>query len=172
MKHCKFKECLNELRSIEAKRLHRPIFLANRTCKQGYSLAEDRCYKIVTSLRLIWEDAQWDCLTPNSSLAVINTKENFERVASLLSTVKWPYSFFVGLVRNLSSWSWIDGISIDPYLFQAGYPKIRDKEENCIAFSGYTPDIINVGCNNGYAYACQSAQGKLTGSYLGFGKRT
>ncbi|PFX12595.1 Secretory phospholipase A2 receptor [Stylophora pistillata] len=132
--------------------------LTNRTCQQGYSVGEDRCYKIVTTPRLVWEDAQWDCSTENSSLAVINTKEKLESVASLLATVKWPSSFFVGLVRNLSSWSWLDGASVDVSLFQTGYPKIRDREENCIAFSGYTPDIKNAGCNNAYSYACQSAQ--------------
>lgn len=48
---------------------------------------------------------------------VINIKENFERVVLFLLMVKWLYSFFVGFVRNLSSWLWIDGILIDLYLF-------------------------------------------------------
>ena len=101
----------------------------------------------------------------------MNTKEKLQGVASLLTSVKWSYSFHVGLVRDLLKWSWLDGTSVDSTLFDDRYPKITEKGENCIVFSGYTPDIINKPCNDPCGYACQSAQGEYTGLGIGYCRR-
>ena len=131
----------------------------NSTCQQGYDLIGNHCYKIHTSSPLDWEDAWSDCLSQSGYLAIIDTYEKLKGIVPLLQLVKWPYIFHVGLVRDLTSWSWLDGTFVDSGLFDAGYPRI-ESGETCIAFYGYYPVIINVPCDDLPGVACQSAQGE------------
>ena len=131
----------------------------NRTCQQGYELIGNYCYKIHTSPSLNWEDAWSDCSSQSGYLAIIDTYEKLQGIVPLLRLVDWPYIFHVGLVRDLTSWSWLDGTSVDSSLFDAGYPQI-ESGETCIAFDGYFPVIINVPCDDLPGVACQSAKGE------------
>ncbi|XP_020625512.1 C-type mannose receptor 2-like isoform X2 [Orbicella faveolata] len=132
----------------------RPV---NRTCQQGYELIGNHCYKIHTSPRLDWEDAWSDCLSQSGYLAIIDSYEKLQGIVPLLRLVQWPYIFHVGLIRDLGSWSWLDGTSVDSALFEAGYPQ-KESGETCIAFYGYYPVIINMPCDDLPGVACQSAQ--------------
>jgi len=135
------------------------FFSVNRTCQQGYELIGNHCYKIHTSPRLDWEDAWSDCLSQSGYLAIIDSYEKLQGIVPLLRLVQWPYIFHVGLIRDLGSWSWLDGTSVDSALFEAGYPQ-KESGETCIAFYGYYPVIINMPCDDLPGVACQSAQGE------------
>lgn len=137
----------------------RNLFLVNRTCQQGYALIGNHCYKIHTSPRLVWEDAWSNCLSESGYLAIVDTTEKLQGLVSVLRLAEWPYIFHVGLGRDLSSWSWLDGTSVNTALFKAGYPQL-ELGETCIAFHGYNPVIINLPCDDFPGYACQSTQGE------------
>lgn len=132
----------------------------NNTCQHGYSLIEDHCFRVHTSPRLVWEDAQLDCLNQSGYLAIIDTQTKLQAITSLLQSMQRVYRFQIGLIRDLSSWSWLDGTTVDTALFKAGYPQITEASETCIAFHGYDPAIVNVLCDHVSGYACQSAEGE------------
>ena len=134
----------------------------NRTCQEGYELIGHHCYKVHTSPRLPWEDAWLDCISQSGYQAIIETYEKLQGIVSLLRLVKWPYIFHVGLVRDLTSWSWLDGTFVDSAFFDTGYPQI-ESGETCIAFGGYYPAIINLPCDGLPGVACQSTQGEKNG---------
>lgn len=133
--------------------------LVNRTCQHGYELIGNHCYKIHTSPRLVWEDALSECLSQSGYLAVIDTYEKLQGIVPVLRLVQWPSTFHIGFNRDLVSWSWLDGTSVDTTLFEAGYPQ-KESGETCIAFDGYYPVMINLLCDDLPGYACQSAQGE------------
>lgn len=112
-----------------------------------------------------------DCLSQDAYLAIIDTPEKLQGVASLLQSVEWVNAFQIGLMRDMSSWSWLDGTPVDTTLFKTGYPEIPEESETCIAFHGYDPVIINVPCDDVSGYACQSAEGEEKRSSDGFVER-
>lgn len=92
-------------------------------------------------------------------MAIIDTPEKVQKVGSHLQSVEWVYNFQIGLLRDLNSWSWLDGTPVNAALFQAGYPEITEQSETCLAFHGYDPAIVNVRCDLVAGYACQSSEG-------------
>ena len=132
----------------------------NRTCEQGYTLIENRCYKIHTQTRLLWEDARLDCESNRGSLAIIDTTEKLHQLASLLQSQTSKSVFNIGLARDMSSWSWLDGTTVNASLFSVGYPEFWGTDETCLVM--FNSAIYNLRCDVNCGYACQSSEGKTT----------
>ena len=131
----------------------------NNTCPSDQALIEGRCYKIHTWPRLLWDYARLDCESNGGYLAIIDTTEKLQQVSSLLLSDSSEYIFHIGLVRDLSIWSWFDGTPVDISLFEVGYPKSTAQDETCLAFHGFYPSIVNVPCNSRFGYACEAFEG-------------
>ncbi|XP_043940347.1 adhesion G protein-coupled receptor E2-like [Protopterus annectens] len=99
-------------------------------CWIGY---EGKCYNLSTNTKR-WQNAFLDCVKKNSSLIVINSKEE----QSFLKNLTNSLGSWIGLRSKAGTWQWVDGsvYNASSVFWENGYPKISaGQTDKCVRIS-------------------------------------
>lgn len=137
----------------------------NRTCKAGFVLIDNRCYKIYDKARLNWKEARLNCSRDVGDLAKVNTTAQREGLSALLETLNLDIKkerLYVDLSIDLDSWTWMDGSPIDSTLWKPGYPK-EENGKTCVVLDRHEPAVKNVPCVRSAVtgFICQCRDGRV-----------
>ncbi|XP_078240906.1 C-type lectin domain family 5 member A-like isoform X1 [Pogona vitticeps] len=88
------------------------VYRHKNSCRLGWELYEGNCYSF-SVVEKTWDESQQSCASLNSSLAVVNNREELMFLKKRTEGVNY---FFIGLTKKGSGgqWKWIDNTVYDP----------------------------------------------------------
>nr|XP_020634639.1 C-type lectin domain family 5 member A-like isoform X1 [Pogona vitticeps] len=91
------------------------VYRHKNACRLGWELYEGNCYSF-SEVEKTWDESQHSCASLNSSLAVVNNREELMFLKERTEGVNY---FFIGLTKKGSGgqWKWIDNTVYDPDMF-------------------------------------------------------
>ncbi|XP_029437371.1 killer cell lectin-like receptor subfamily F member 1 isoform X2 [Rhinatrema bivittatum] len=123
-------------------------------CPMNWLRHKGKCYYFSRDTKRSWSRSREDCAERDSELLVIQDQEEKD----FINQKTQSEHHWIGLHNpsSASSWTWVDGSSLNGKLFSIPTPTAQ---EQCVAvyMHSFDPDS----CSNVYKWICQKAAGKV-----------
>ncbi|KAM7351825.1 lectin subunit alpha-like [Cochliomyia hominivorax] len=135
------------------------ITLTKVVDRKWYKTCKNKMYYIEENYQYTWYEAFLQCSMKKLSLVTLETEEEHEDLAEILSEEKFTFNaphLWVGAVGNERQFSWVaNSQPVFTLKWIAGNPDNYNKEENCLHFWENTTNLNDRKCDLKYGYICE-----------------